>query len=86
MAPVRIVATGLSEEELGLLREAIERHVPELTFLLTDTMHLRTLDEADKLVDAIAKELSIGKDGELDERGLAFDNLVDRVNLGPYLR
>jgi hypothetical protein len=86
MPPVHNVATGLSEQELRLLREAVERHVPELGFLLTDTTHLLTLQEADKLVDAIAAELSLGEDGGLDERGIAFDNLIDRVNLGPYMR
>ena len=86
MPPVRNVATGLSDEELRLLREAVERHVPELEFLLTDTTHLLTLEEADKLVDAIADELTLGEDGGLDARGIAFDKLIDRVNLGPYVR
>jgi hypothetical protein len=37
-------------------------------------------------VGAIANELSLGEDDALNERGVAFDNLIDRVNLGPYLR
>jgi hypothetical protein len=77
------VATAI---ELGLLREAIERHAPELSLLLTDPNHELNLEESDRLVDAIANELSLGGDGELDDRGIAFDNLIDRVNLGPYRR
>ena len=69
-----------------MLREAIERHAPELVFLLTDTAHELTLEESDRIIDAIAEELTLGKDGALNERGVAFDNLIHRVNLGPYLR
>jgi len=85
MPPVKNVATGLSPDELSLLREAVERHAPDLSFLLTDTTHELSLEEGDRLVDAIANELSVD-DGGLDERGMAFDRLIDRVNLGPYLR
>ena len=84
--PVRNVATGLNVDELRFLREAVERHAPELEFLLTDNTHELTLDESDRLVEAIANELSLGEDGGLDERGIAFDNLIGRVNLGPFLR
>jgi hypothetical protein len=86
MPPVRNIATGLSLDELRLLREAVERHAPELEFLFTDKAHELTLEESDKLVGAVANELSLGEDGALDERGIAFDNLIDRINLGPYLR
>jgi len=86
MPPVRNIATGLSVDELHLLREAVERHVSDLEFLLTDNTHELTLDESDRLVEAIANELSLGEDGGLDERGIAFDNLIGRVNLGPFLR
>ena len=86
MPPVRNVATGLSAVELGMLREAIERHAPELGFLLTAPAHELTLEESDRLIDAIAEELSLGEDDALNERGVAFDNLIDRVNLGPYRR
>ncbi len=86
MPPVRNVATGLSVDELRLLREAIDRHAPKLKFLLTDKTHELTLEESDTLVDAIANELSLGGEGGRHERGVAFDNLIDRVNLGPYLR
>ena len=87
MPPVRNIATGLSAEELRLLREAIERHAPQLLGLLTDTTHDElTLAESDQLVDAVANELTFGEDDALHERGVAFDNLIDRINLGPYMR
>jgi hypothetical protein len=37
--PVRQIATQLSKQELTLLGEAIERHAPELHYLLTDIDH-----------------------------------------------
>jgi hypothetical protein len=88
MPPVQNVATGLGSEELSMLTVAIERHAPELAFLLRDTTHVLTLPEADRLVDAIAAEMtaSVDTEGYPDDRAFAYDDLIDRVNWGPYLR
>jgi hypothetical protein len=86
MPRIRNVATGFSEEELRLLGGVIERHAPDLRFLLTDWSHELTLEESDKLVAAIANDFTLTEEGELDGRSVALDDLLGRVNLGPYVR
>jgi hypothetical protein len=80
--PVRNVATGLTSGELDLPRSAIERHDPELAYLIVDQDHELTLEENGRLVEAITQELL---QGELDGRGFAYDDLIGRVNVGPSL-
>jgi hypothetical protein len=58
---------------------------PELAYLLSDVDHVLALEEGNQLIDAIFHQMSLGPHGGLDERGIAYDNLIDRVNLGPYL-
>lgn len=84
--PVRNIATGLNQAELTLLREVVQKEAPDLAYLLSDRDHELTLDESDRLVEAIANEFTVDEAGGLDERSRRLDDLIGRVNLGPYLR
>lgn len=86
MPPVRCVASDLKPAQLALLRQAIERHDPTLAWILVDADHDLTPDESAQLVIAVGHELTLNDTGELDAHGLAVDDLIDRINLGPYVR
>jgi hypothetical protein len=72
---------GLSSEDVALLRGAVRRWRPDLEGLVAVAeAGMLTPDEAGELRSALMNEVSTDSaTGDLDERGRAFDSLMDRL-------
>jgi hypothetical protein len=74
---------GLKGEEVALLREAVERHAPELAPLLQSVeKRMLTEDERERLRAALSDELAasgLHENDEPNQRGLQIEDLIDRL-------